>query len=183
MALLCRLFSVSRSGYYESPGVAPSPQAEKRQIIAREAIRFHARSKRLFQNQESDVQPGSTPEADFDTVFKGIYGYRKVARGIREEPEIRCAPETVRRVMREERLCARVRHEFVVTTQSSHSLPAAQNILARDFRAEGPNRKRASDITWRGSRKSVSGVQARRGGAKAFFGENAGAATQHGSNA
>ena len=71
-----------------------------------------------------------------------------MAEDIREEAAIRCAPETVRRVMREERLYAKARHKFVVTTQSKHSLPVAENVLARDFTAEGPNRKWASDITY-----------------------------------
>ena len=50
------------------------------------------------------------------------------------------------------RLCglkgAMKRSRFRSTTKSRHALPVAENLLARDFRAERPNHKWSSDITY-----------------------------------
>lgn len=51
----------------------------------------------------------------FHERSRGVYGYRKVAVDIREEGEFPCCAETVRRVMRESRLCTRRKHKFTVT--------------------------------------------------------------------
>ena len=107
------MLEVSRSGYYQSLKAAPSTQATRRESIKQEVIRFHDRS-------------------------MGIYGYRKVAEDIRKEGQNDCCDETVRRIMRENKLCAKVKHKFVVTTQSKHSLPVAENILERDFHSDAP---------------------------------------------
>jgi transposase InsO family protein len=50
--------------------------------------------------------------------------------------------------MREHGLQARRRRKFVVTTDSSHTLAVAANILNRDFFAAGPGEKWVSDITY-----------------------------------
>ena len=42
---------------------------------------------------------------------------------------------------------ARGRRKFVVTTDSKHSLPVAENLLARDFTPSEPDRVWSSDIT------------------------------------
>lgn len=78
----------------------------------------------------------------------GIYGYRKITDDIRSESSARCCDETVRRIMRDNRLHAKVKRKFVVTTQSKHSLPVSKNILERDFHCNGPNQKWAADITY-----------------------------------
>jgi transposase InsO family protein len=50
--------------------------------------------------------------------------------------------------MREAGLRSRVRRKYVVTTDSRHRLPVAENRLGRDFVANRPNRKWAADITY-----------------------------------
>jgi transposase InsO family protein len=55
---------------------------------------------------------------------------------------------TVARLMRNEHLQARTRRKFRVTTDSSHGLPVAPNLLNRDFTASAPNRKWVADITF-----------------------------------
>lgn len=120
---MCQLLAVSRSGYYQHLRSAPSPRKERHVALEKEVLHFYTRS-------------------------MGIYGYRKVAEDIRQEGENHCCAETVRRIMRENRLSAKVRHKFVVTTQSKHSLPVAENILERDFTSDAPNRKWVADITY-----------------------------------
>jgi putative transposase len=117
------MLKVSKSAYYGGLQAVPSKRCLRREEIAREVERFHSRS-------------------------RGIYGYRKVAEDIRRETEISCCADTVRRIMREKRLCAKARHKFVVTTQSRHSLPVAENLMGRDFHCSEPNRKWVTDITY-----------------------------------
>lgn len=123
VALMCDLLSVSNSGYYQSLHASPSLRQKRRQELEGAVIHFHTRS-------------------------MGIYGYRKVAEDIRNESPHRCCDETVRRIMRGNRLRAKVRRKFVVTTQSRHSLPVSENILERNFHSDAPNQKWAADITY-----------------------------------
>jgi len=50
--------------------------------------------------------------------------------------------------MREQRLRARPRRQFIRTTDSTHALPTPPNLLARDFTATAPNRVWAGDVTY-----------------------------------
>jgi transposase InsO family protein len=50
--------------------------------------------------------------------------------------------------MRENGLHARGRRRFIVTTDSRHRLVVCENILSREFHAEGGGAKWVSDITY-----------------------------------
>lgn len=52
------------------------------------------------------------------------------------------------RLMRLSGIRAQRKRRFVVTTDSRHNLPVAENILGRAFAVEGPDRVWASDITY-----------------------------------
>jgi putative transposase len=119
---MCRVLKISSSGYYDWCVRKPGPKHRHRDAIAQAATRSYFDSSR-------------------------VYGYRKVHRDIVEQ-NIRCCPETLRRIMRSLGLFSRVKRKFVATTDSNHTLPVAQNILDRDFAADAPNRKWASDITY-----------------------------------
>lgn len=55
----------------------------------------------------------------------------------------------VARIMRSEGIRSIVNKKFkVVTTDSNHGFPVAENVLGRNFRADGPGRKWVSDITY-----------------------------------
>jgi putative transposase len=123
VALLCRVLETSTSGYYEWRLRRPSKRQERRAVIAEKAAVFHARS-------------------------NSVYGYRKVFRDIVEEAKVACCAETVRKAMREKGLFSKVKRRFVHTTDSRHSLPVAENRLARDFTATTPNQKWVADITY-----------------------------------
>lgn len=61
---------------------------------------------------------------------------------------VACCVNTVAKIMREDGLCARRKRKYKVTTDSSHSLPVAENLLARNFVRSAPNQVWVSDITF-----------------------------------
>jgi len=46
------------------------------------------------------------------------------------------------------RVCAKTKKKFKATTNSKHHLPVANNVLARNFEPEAPNKAWAGDITF-----------------------------------
>jgi putative transposase len=50
--------------------------------------------------------------------------------------------------MKEAGIRFKVAKKYKATTNSNHNLPVAENILNRDFKAEKPNQKMVSDITY-----------------------------------
>jgi putative transposase len=78
---------------------------------------------------------------------KGEYGWPRIwkellARGIR------VGKQRVQRLMKLHGIKARGKRKFVVTTDSKHGLPVAENLLARNFTPEAPDRVWSSDITY-----------------------------------
>lgn len=120
-AVMCRVLNVSTSGYYDCLKRQPSGQQIKRKAITQAAAVSYFESRR-------------------------IYGYRKVYNDV--ITEIACCEETVRRVMRAIGLYSRIKRKFIVTTDSDHVLPIAENLLNREFTATAPNRKWVADITY-----------------------------------
>ncbi len=123
ITLLCRTLDVSTGGYYDWRTRKPSTRQQRREQIAMAARKFYHDSNR-------------------------IYGYRKVHKDVVQEAKIDCCRETVRRVLAEKSLFSRVKRRFVVTTDSNHHQPVADNLLDRDFTASAPNRKWTADITY-----------------------------------
>lgn len=122
VALMCKVLQVSPSGYYDWRVREPSLPQQQRAKIAQAAARSHFESHR-------------------------IYGYRKVWQDL-DEQQVACCPETVRRVLQELGLFSRTKRKFVVTTDSQHAQPVAENLLDRDFTAARPNQKWLTDITY-----------------------------------
>ena len=130
VSLSCDVLGVSTSGFFESMrrqgSEQPSrPGANKR--ISNEALLAHIRAIHVEVKQE--------------------YGWPKmwkelVARGIR------VGKERVRRMMQEHGIKARGKRKFVVTTDSKHKLPIAENLLQRNFTAAAPNQVWTGDITY-----------------------------------
>ena len=122
-SVLCHTLDVSVSGYYDWLSRKPSCRQQRRERIAAAAQKSYQDSNR-------------------------IYGYRKVHKDVVQEGKIDCCLETVRRVLAEKGLFSRVKRRFVVTTDSNHKQPVADNLLDRDFTASAPNRKWTADITY-----------------------------------
>jgi transposase InsO family protein len=116
------VLKVSRSGYYAWRKRPVSPQAQRRMRLIHAIRTAHAQSRRCY----------GSPRVHAAVVAGGE----------------RCCVNTVARLMRAEKLCAKTRRKFRVTTDSSHALPIAPNLLGRDFTAAAPNRKWVADITF-----------------------------------
>jgi putative transposase len=120
---MCRVLNVSVSGYYAWKHHEPSAQQQRREKLSDAIETFHADS-------------------------KGAYGYRKIHEDIVEKFDEPCCLETVRRIMKEKGLRSTRGRKFVMTTDSNHTMPVAENILDRDFEADAPNEKWVTDITY-----------------------------------
>lgn len=117
---LCRIFEVSRAGYYESlkrpcRGTTTSVDA----VAARAAFEGSGRT----------------------------YGSRRISQALQGQG-MKVGRHRARTLMRRHGLRPRWRRKFVHTTDSKHDLPVAANVLARRFRPEAPNRAWVSDITY-----------------------------------
>lgn len=124
VARMCELLEVSKSGYYAACGRAPSARAQADAAVHAEIGRQHER-------------------------HRGRYGRRRMCVAVRRSLRTVVAETRVGRLMRETGLQSRQRRRFrIVTTDSKHAHPIAPNLLARDFRAEAPNRKWLADITY-----------------------------------
>jgi len=121
VALMCRVLSVSRSGYY---GWRDRPPSDRAQADARLA----ADVRRVFEEH------------------KGRAGAPRIAKQLRAEGQ-RVGKHRVARVMQIEGLRAKAARKYKATTNSNHKLPVAPNLLEQDFTASAPNQKWVSDIS------------------------------------
>ncbi|UXP30692.1 IS3 family transposase [Reichenbachiella agarivorans] len=120
---MCRVFKVSRSGYYRWLHHKPSKRYKQRKQLMEDIKKVHLSSKQRY----------GSPKVTDDLQDMGW----KVSR------------QRVARIMRAEGIRSIVVKKFRgVTTDSKHSFPLAENHLNRDFHAEGPGQKWVSDITY-----------------------------------
>jgi len=122
VALMCRVLSVSRSGYYGWRDRPPSDRAQA-------DVRLAADVRRVFDEH------------------KGRAGAPRIAKQLRTEGR-RVGKNRIARVMQGEGLRAKAARKYKATTNSNHKLPVAPNLLEQDFTASAPNRKWVSDITY-----------------------------------
>lgn len=122
IAKMSRLFGVSRSGYYRWLGRGLSRRATMHQQL-RQAIR------RAW-------------EASGRT-----YGSPRIHRQLTGEGWSASRPR-VARLMRAMGIASQIRRKWVATTDSSHRLPVAPNLLGRNFRPTGLGQAWVSDITY-----------------------------------
>ena len=74
------------------------------------------------------------------------YGYRRMGQALHREG-IRLSEKVVRRLMREESLKVATPRRQRFSTYDGERMPAAPNLLKRDFSAEKPNKKWLTDLT------------------------------------
>jgi transposase InsO family protein len=79
--------------------------------------------------------------------FKGAYGSPRMTEELRQRG-FSAGKGRVERLMRENGIRARHKRRYKVTTDSKHSLPVAENKLARNFTPSAPNQAWTSDITY-----------------------------------
>jgi len=119
---MCRIFSVSRSGYY---GWLRRPESQRKaedKVLSKAIKEIHEES-------------------------SGEYGSPKIHQELRRRGT-RCGRKRVARLMRKDGLRAKTIRKFKATTNSNHSLPVAANLLNRDFSPTQPNKAWAADITY-----------------------------------
>jgi transposase InsO family protein len=122
LAALCRTLGLSRSGYYAWKQ-RPASARKQANAVLTEAIKSA-----FVANRES-------------------YGSPRLCTELQEQGYA-CSEKRVARLMRESSLKAVVPRRFVVTTDSNHALPVAENLLNRQFTVETPNQRWVSDISY-----------------------------------
>ena len=123
---MCRVFEVSRSGYY---------RWRRRQA-----------SQRAMANERLD--------AEIKAIYvgsKGRYGSPKITRELQDRGH-RVGKNRVAKRMRLAGLRSKIRRKYRVTTNSKHDFPIAPNRLERNFTAAAPDKVWVSDITYLATR-------------------------------
>jgi len=120
---MCKVFKVSRSGYYDWLDRKPSERQLENESIKAEVKRVHKESKQR-------------------------YGSPKITKYMRFRGWAVSRPR-VARIMRSEGIRSIVNKKFrFTTTDSNHKFPLSKNVLSRDFTAIIPAEKWVSDITY-----------------------------------
>jgi transposase InsO family protein len=122
VAKMAKVVGVSRSGFYAWEGREPN----RHEMEDQELVKL---IKQIFKDNNSRY---GSPRIWEELKSLGL----KISR------------KRVERLMREQKLLARRRWKYVKTTDSSHGLAVADNILNRDFHALNPSEKWVSDITY-----------------------------------
>ena len=122
VAFMCRLLSVSRSGYYDWRD-RPIPPRTRADEALLGAIR------RVYDDH------------------KGRLGSPRITHELRNEGQ-RVGENRIARLMRANVLRAKAARRYKATTNSAHNLPVAPNLLDQDFSAKRPNQKWVADITY-----------------------------------
>ncbi len=78
---------------------------------------------------------------------RGEYGWPRVWKQLLAQG-IRVGKERVRKLMKQHEIRVCGKRKFKATTDSTHSLPVAPNLLGRDFSPATPNAVWTSDITY-----------------------------------
>lgn len=121
---MCRVLTVSTSGYYAWRG---RPQSQR----ARDNLELVDRIKEIH------------------AASRETYGSPRVHAELVQGQGIHCNKKRVERLMRIHDIRGRQRRRRrVKTTDSNHSLPVAPNLPDRQFEADAPNRKWVADITY-----------------------------------
>jgi putative transposase len=120
--MMCRILEVTRQGFYQWLRRAVSARSERRQKLAEKIAAIH--------------------EA------YGNYGSPRVHRQLLEEGES-VSENTVADIMKERQIRSKMHKRFrILTTDSRHDHPIADNLLERDFVAAAPDQVWLADITY-----------------------------------
>jgi putative transposase len=122
LSTMCRVLKASKSGYlcWRDGREAPRKSADRALTVKIRAVHEEHRQ---------------------------VYGSPRVHRQLRQEGT-RVSRKRVERLMHQAGIRVTPRQRFVVTTDSDHDQPIADNLLKQDFKAEAPNTKWVTDITY-----------------------------------
>jgi putative transposase len=119
---MCRLFSVSPSGFYSWLKRGKSPRDQANEALILQIRRTHQ-------------------------VSQEIYGSPRITDALRQEG-IKCTRKRVARLMRKHGIGSKTKKKSKLTTHSPHSRPAAPDLITQDFTASAPDTVWTSDITF-----------------------------------
>ena len=121
IGMMCRLLSVSRSGYYRWKQKPISDRSRANQLLADDI-------KRVFDDE------------------KGRPGSPRITQRLQAEGKS-ASRHRVAKIMRNNGWRAKAAKKYKATTNSNHLLPVAPNLLEQNFIADAPDQKWVSDIT------------------------------------
>jgi putative transposase len=122
VTVLCRVFEVSRSGFYAWTGGEASPRAKEDERLKVAITAVHKQSRETYGPLR--MQP--------ELAAQGyVAGRDRIAR-LRRELALRC----------------KQKRKFKATTNSNHDLPVAENLLNQTFEPTRPNEAWVTDITY-----------------------------------
>ena len=107
LRVMCRVLQASPSGYYAWRSRPQSSRFQRRTKLRAVIREVHGASRQTY----------GSPRV-----------HATLARG-----GVACCVNTVARIMREDGLRAKTKRKFKATTNSSHDLPVAANLLDREF--------------------------------------------------
>lgn len=123
ITVMCRVLTVSRSGYYAWRNRPSSARKMADQELSQQIKEIHQQSRQTY----------GSPRIQVELAENGV----------------NCGQKRVARLMRQEELFAKQSRKFrVTTTDSAHPYPVAPNLLDQDFSASRPNEKWLTDITY-----------------------------------
>jgi putative transposase len=121
---LCRVLSVSRSGFHAWLDRKPSPRAQRHERLVLQIMAAHEGSRETY----------GTDRIQREIAATGFPASRSTVKKIRKERGLKCVQR--KRALR------------VATTDSNHSMPVAPNLLEQMFDVEGPDEVWTADITY-----------------------------------
>jgi transposase InsO family protein len=119
---MCQVIGASRSGYYRWKKLPDGKRQKENEKILMAIKESHKNSRRAY----------GSPRITDELQSKGI----------------KCSKNRVARIMKVHGIVAKAAKKFKATTNSSHNLPVAENLLNQNFTAEKPNTVWLSDITY-----------------------------------
>ncbi len=122
VTVMCEALGVSPQGFYSWRYRPTSEQQRRRDALLVEIRAAHAE-------------------------VKGRYGSPRIHAELRAKG-VPCCVNTVAKLMRDNDIRAKTARKFRHTTDSSHPLPVADNLLSREFDAQAPNERWVADITY-----------------------------------
>jgi len=118
--LLCRVFEISRSGYYAWLRRGQSQREMRNQELLRALVSLHQKY----------------PALGLDSLYHML------------QPQFHCSRGRVHRLMKQANIHSHRKKTYKVTTNSKHSNPIAPNLLNRNFSFDQPNQAWVGDITY-----------------------------------
>ncbi len=119
---MCQVMGLTTSGYY--------------------SWKKRGKSKRTEDNEKLDMAIKHAYRKS-----RGNYGSPRITKELQSQG-ICCSKNRVARRMKENKIVAKTKRRFKITTKSKHKNPVAENILNQNFETRKPDKVWASDITY-----------------------------------